>query len=566
MILDFRKFYIFLVLALYFTSSVMAQLNTKPLITFDKYHTVAEFETYLETAAQRYPKLTKLIEIGKSRAGHRILAIEITNPDTGPAYEKPAFYNDGNIHGNELSAGEAALCFINQLLTRYGHDQEITTLVDAYVFYNVPLVNPDGRAVSTTTPNGQRRNLRPVDEDKDGAVDEDGPEDIDGDGFILRMRVIDPKGRWKMSPQDPRVMLRRTAEDKEGIFFQVYTEGIDNDGDDCYNEDRAGGIDLNRNFPSNWHPAQYASGPFPLSEPESHALIAYITNRPNIAAIHTYHTRGGMILRFPTLANQDWEFPQSDLEEYKLIADDGIKFTEYTHYAYEKKSIIDRMKPGHGVFNDWGSNVFGVFAITTEIWRRNPDHSETARLVWNDKTQKGSFFVAWHEFTHPQLGKVELGGWKHWIAGSPPEPLLATELERNNRWLLSFAKKLPLLAIASSEVSPISGTSDCYSIEAAVANMGWMPTATAHAANILKIAKPIRVKVELTNAELLKGETSYSLGVLPGTKNEKPIKKHLQWQVRILDRNKPAAYEIIVKSEKAGTVRKYWEFGNIPDR
>ena len=73
-------------------------------------------------------------------------------------------------------------------------------------------------------------------------------------------------------------------------------------------------------FPSNWSAAQFASGPYPLSEPESHALVEYITSRPNIAAIHTYHTSGGLLLRFPTLADQDWEFPQADLEDYRAIA------------------------------------------------------------------------------------------------------------------------------------------------------------------------------------------------------------------------------------------------------
>jgi hypothetical protein len=80
------------------------------------------------------------------------------------------------------------------------------------------------------------------------------------------------------------------------------TEGLDNDGDGWFNEDRVGGVDLNRNFPANWSAKQFASGPFPLSEPETWALANYITSRPNIAAIHTYHTSGGLILRFPTLS------------------------------------------------------------------------------------------------------------------------------------------------------------------------------------------------------------------------------------------------------------------------
>ena len=48
-------------------------------------------------------------EIGRSRLGRPILAIEINNPETGPAAEKSGFYVDGNIHGGEVLGGEGAL-------------------------------------------------------------------------------------------------------------------------------------------------------------------------------------------------------------------------------------------------------------------------------------------------------------------------------------------------------------------------------------------------------------------------------------------------------------------------
>ena len=84
-------------------------------------------------------------------------------------------------------------------------------------------------------------------------------------------------------------------------------------------------------------------------------------------AIHTFHTSGGLLLRFPTLADQDWDFPVADLEAYRAIAEDGVAITGYANYAWEKKKIVDLMSPGHGVFNDWASKEFGVPAITTTM-------------------------------------------------------------------------------------------------------------------------------------------------------------------------------------------------------
>ena len=524
------------------------------LITFDKYHTVEEFQEFLEAIVARHSDLAQLSVIGLSRARRPILAVEINNPDTGPAHEKPAFYLDGNIHGGEVLGGEGALFFLNHLLTRYGEDPDITSLIDTRAFYVVPLVNPDGRAISVDTPENHRWNIRPTDEDGDGLVDEDPPEDLDGDGRLLRMRVPDPDGPWMVSPNDPRQMIRRRGE-TGGDYYQVYSEGFDNDEDGRFNEDRVGGVDLNRNFPSNWSAAQFASGPFPLSEPETHALVNYITARPNIAAIHTYHTSGGLLLRFPTLADQDWEFPRSDLADYRAIAEDGVELTGYANYAYEKKAIVDLMSPGHGVFNDWGSNVFGVLAMTTEMWGHAIGQGQEALFEWNDDVLGGSGFIDWYDFNHPQLGKVELGGWDRWSTASPPERLIAAELERNNQWVLSFAEKLPRVAILSALASQ-SNADNQFDLHATVANIGWMPTATAHARDVLQIAKPATVRLELLNAALVDDVGERSLGVLPGARAAGAEQRELEWRLRVVDPSQPASVEIVVTSEKAGVARR----------
>ena len=102
------------------------QAEERPLLEFDKYHTLNEISTYLKAVTTRHSKLSRWVEIGRSRGGLPIFAVEIHNPDTGPIHEKPAFYVDGNIHGGEVLAGEAALHFIDHLLGSYGREGRIT--------------------------------------------------------------------------------------------------------------------------------------------------------------------------------------------------------------------------------------------------------------------------------------------------------------------------------------------------------------------------------------------------------------------------------------------------------
>ena len=523
------------------------------LITFDHYHTLDEIASYLEALSAQYPQLVTLKVIGRSREGRAIWAVDVNNPATGSASEKPGFYVDGNIHGGEVLGGEGALAFLDRIVGAHGSDPAITELVDTRAFYVVPIVNPDGRAISVDTPENHRWNVRPVDEDGDGLFDEDPPEDLDGDGRMLQMRVPDPKGDWALHSTDPRRMVRIRGGAAEGARYRLMTEGLDNDGDGRFNEDRVGGVDLNRNFPANWSAAQFASGPFPLSEPETHALVTYITDRPTIAAIHTFHTSGGLILRFPTLADQDWNFPRADIEAHRAIAEDGSAITGYANFAHEKKAIVDLMSPGHGVFNDWASKEFGVLAITTEMWAHAMGEGQEALFAWNDDLLGGSGFVDWYPFEHPNLGSVELGGWDRWSTASPPERMMAAEIERNVRWVLTFADKTPQVAIQAATGVP---SADGQRIDVSVANIGWMATATEQAAEVLDIAKPVRVRLELVNAELVAGDAVVSLGVLPGTGAGRIESRAVTWTVRVGDNTRAASATIVVESEKAGTVRR----------
>ena len=215
-----------------------------------------------------YPKLTTLDQVGKSEEGRIIWALTINNPATGEPLSKPGVYADGNIHGNEIQAGEVCLYLANRLLTEYGKLKDITQVVDRNAFYIIPVVNVDGRAhffEDGNTPSSNRSIRIAVDDDRDGLLDEDGPDDLDGDGSITNMRMRDTLGRMRSDPQEPRLMVP-VKPGEQGEWTVLGEEGIDNDGDGRLNEDAEGFLDGNRNWGFNWEPpyVQRGAGNYPF--------------------------------------------------------------------------------------------------------------------------------------------------------------------------------------------------------------------------------------------------------------------------------------------------------------
>ena len=143
---------------------------------------------------------------GQEHRGARSLVRDDQYPKTGDERSKPAMYVDGNIHGNEIQGAEAALYLIWYLAENRDRVESLRRLTDEKVFYVVPTINPDGRAYWFNAPNtthSSRSGKSPLDDDRDGQADEDGYDDINGDGQVTQMRRKDPDGRFKVSPEDP---------------------------------------------------------------------------------------------------------------------------------------------------------------------------------------------------------------------------------------------------------------------------------------------------------------------------------------------------------------------------
>jgi hypothetical protein len=118
------------------------------LMALGSYHNYATLTDELNIYTEAYPEICRLYTLGQSVEGRELWAMLISdNPNDEE--DEPEFKYVSTMHGNETLGTEMCLYFIDLLLTEYGTDERITSLVDSTAIWIVPLMNPDGFESST---------------------------------------------------------------------------------------------------------------------------------------------------------------------------------------------------------------------------------------------------------------------------------------------------------------------------------------------------------------------------------------------------------------------------------
>jgi len=473
-------------ICVFLSLSIRAQEIKVPL-RFDRYYNYEEIVEALKALNREYPDFTELEEVGKSEEGRIIWALTINNPETGEALDKPGVYVDGNIHGNEIQAGEVCLYLANRLLTKYVENDKIREIVDRNVFYIIPVVNVDGRYHFFNDPNtpSTNRGLRiPKDDDRDGLFDEDFPDDLNGDGSITQMRKKDPLGKLKTDPEDPRLMVA-VEEGEQGEWTLLGTEGIDNDGDGRVNEDSEGYVDGNRNWGSNWAPpyVQSGSGNFPFSGTGIKAIAEWMIERPNIIMVFAFHNNGGMFLRGPSTKAED-KFHPGDVAIYDYLGENAEKIVP----GYEYLVSWSGLYATYGDFTDFTDNIIGSYSFVGELFQVETEtydgtffgkggeqtpfsagnERERKRLEYNDHVTQGELYHEWESYKHPIYGDIEIGGWAK-LSSRLPHPFMLQDLVHRNASAVIFAaEQTPDVKLEVFETKKID--KDLYRIRVRLTN------------------------------------------------------------------------------------------------
>ena len=323
--------------------------------------------------------------IGYSGGGVPIQCMQIAREGDVPIDARSAILLVAGIDGDHLLGTEVAIDIVTSVLAMDAESSK--PLLETHKLYVIPQVNPDAASFYfNPIQNAQRRNLTPSDNDHDGMKDEDGVEDLNGDGLITMMRVPDLEKATHLVDQDePRLNITPKPLEGKVASFVLYSEGIDNDGDGDYNEDGLGGVDLNKNFMHGYQFHGDGAGHWQLSESESKALAEFVLSHQEIASIIVYGQHDTLSKPFvengKDMAGAPKKLAEEDVELYKIISE---KFVELT-------ALKDVEQPNwDGSFVAWSYAQYGVPSFSTSLWSRPKveDTKEDTKEV--DKESKDS--------------------------------------------------------------------------------------------------------------------------------------------------------------------------------
>jgi murein tripeptide amidase MpaA len=309
------------------------------------------------------------------------------------------------------------------------------------------------------------------------------------------------------------------------------------------------------------------------------AVVDFITRHTNIAGGTAFHTWSGVLLR-PFDGMPDDDMHAEDLWVYQAIGKKGTELTGYPaisvyhEFRYNPKAVIG------GTF-DWAYEHLGILSWVIEIWapmreagiegykyidwfRDHPPEHDLKLIRWSDSALGGLAHVAWQPFDHPQLGKVEIGGWDRFHAFSnPPPSFLEQELKRFPQWLIWQALISPKLELVHAGAEDTGGGN--YKVTLVVQNTGWLPSYVSKRALERKVVRGLIAEVTLpSGASLVQGTRRVDAGQLEGKAykhtgvsfwpepNVTDDRVKVEWIVKGREGD---TVDIVARHERAGTLR-----------
>ena len=127
-------------LGLFYLISMLVSRTHGPFI----HHSNRQMYALMKAVAFEFPGIARMYTIGKSVQGRDLMAIEISDNPGRHEPGEPEFKYVANMHGNEVTGRETLLHLIVFLCMSYGHNPEVTQLINTTRIHILPSMNPDG--------------------------------------------------------------------------------------------------------------------------------------------------------------------------------------------------------------------------------------------------------------------------------------------------------------------------------------------------------------------------------------------------------------------------------------
>lgn len=563
--------------------------------------------------ATEHPDLVTVLQLGpipvESRQKRKIEALRVAAGSPDPARPRPAMLVVANIDGPLVWTSGVALDHARRLAEGYATDAKVKELLDSTTIYIVPRVDMDAAEARFKSPLFEQRASGPgIDNDRDGRIGEDGPADVDGDGQITSIRVVDPEGEWMADPTDPRVLIKADPKKGQRGTWKLWPEGRDADKDGKIAEDPELDVVLNRNFPQGWQEHAPEAGVFATDEPGARGLCDFVLAHKDIALVVTYGTLDDVVDKPKSegkeprrSANPSEGVPESDVA---ILDEIGRRYREIT----KSKSKGDGKDAG--TFQAWIQAQRGLWAIDIAPWSvpidepaakagekpgekagekageksaektaekkegreavkdaskdaakdagkdatdaaKDKDKNEVKpsddakRMRWIDAHNEPARFVPWHAFQHPDLGPVEIGGFAPYALVEPPEAERVEIAAKHFEFLVALGSTLARVKIVDAKAKDLG--SGLWEVKAVLENDALLPYASAFARRANTV-RPARVDLKLPgDAQLLGGHVQELVRDLGGS----GARHEMRWLVRGAP---PSALHIVVDTDHAGVV------------
>jgi len=494
-------------------------------------------EQLLKQLNREYSNLTRLTTIAKTPGDRDIRVLTIGKGDMD---NHPGLAVVSGVDGRYISGPALVTKFAESLLKESSTDS-ISNLLDSITFYVIPNLSPDATEQYFRLLKYERNmNDRMTDEDRDGRIDEDPFEDLNGDSLITLVRIKDPTGNWIPHPDDDRIMVRADKKKGEKGAYIVITEGVDNDLDGRFNEDGAGGICFNQNMTFRFDHFKAGSGEFPVSEPECRGFLDFLYRQWNIYCVYTFGPSDNLSKPFPYIesdatANVICGMQEKDVLLNTLVSD------RYNNLTGKKKH--NELTLFNGGFLQWayfhyGRQSFGTPGFYIPEIKINGDSTgsgdpeeefnlEINFLKWADSIYTEPYFVNWETIEHPDFPgrEAEVGGIIPYRMINPPEKMLDSLAEIHNGFIIWLASLRPGIRILNMESTDLGN--HLYRLEMDVYNPGIFPAMSGIGEKTRWVKKPKVTLICSNEQEILGGKKIELLDQLDGDSGD-----HLSWLVR----------------------------------
>ncbi len=599
----------------------------------------APTDTAAPISSLRTAPMTSVSTLGKSREGRDIPLITLGDParrDSNPAILIVAGLNGDHWIGTDVALGVANTIAADHGDAL----RNTTVYIVPRANPDAAAAHTKGRSLRVSRPGTTTQvdsdTDRRLDEDgpedlnRDGAITQMRVKNPPA--YLKATHILDADNEGLLREAD--------ASKGEVAVYAVLTEGIDNDNDGAFNEDGPGAVDLDMNFPHLWPEHSDGAGEYALSEAESLALARFVLDHANIEAVLVFGPHDTLVAipqsgkndvtgRAPLgIENDDKPHYERLSKSFKEITgmsgspdrDDKGAFWAWAYAqggawsfstpVWVRADLIKRdgekkegdEKPAATASSDApapegpsdaelramiadfeAADDAGKAAMMAQYNTMSPamqarimamaqgqepparadraagapggarnarggasggggKKSDSEDAKWLElANERGEGFVEWASFDHPQLGAVEIGGFVPGFQINPPEGELDRLVDEQTRFVATLVDELPRVALDAPMVERVGD--GVYRITVIARNTGKLPTASAIATKS-RSKQPLVLRLEGDEKNILAGRRVQRTGSIPGGGTER-----FEWLVAGRD---GATMTITVRSPQTG--------------